>query len=493
MIQKILKIFVAIAIFSNITIALAAKIDHYKVIVNPTKVSVWEAVDLTIKAMDKDENIIKDYEWSVLIMSESDNKAEFPSLEDNSYTFKKSDEWVVKFENAVKFSKSWKQDIHVYDLDDTTNSTFGLAEVEVTDKKIEKNIKIEIISPQNWTTIWKKTITISWKSNKNHQIKIVLNNKKETLTTTNKDWLFEKEIDWLEDWNNSIKAYILDSNWKEIGASKEIIITYDSSKPVFNKLKITPEKDIQTNSKILFEVYATKWLKEVSIVLNEWLNILKEDKPGIYKWEILAPKKEWKYNINVILKNDIWAKVEKDNVKEITVIPEIKSAEETPKIEVKNPKKDNCPKWDYSWNVFDWKCWEKPVDYNAPVDLWIRNLKIVELKTKSVLTWDKLNDAIKYEVYKKTKDWKYELIGTTTKPMYEFPITWDKIKYEYFAVKAIWKKTFVDENNIEQKKEIKWDISQAVKIKTWPQEIFLIILALILGFWVFFIQKRKNI
>jgi len=35
------------------------------------------------------------------------------------------------------------------------------------------------------------------------------------------------------------------------------------------------------------------------------------------------------------------------------------------------------------------------------MDLGIKDLKIVALKTKSVLTWLKLPDATKYEVYKK--------------------------------------------------------------------------------------------
>jgi len=487
MILKFFKVFIAIAVFTNISIAFAAELHHYEIIVNPTKVAVWEAIDLTIQAVDKDNNIITDYEWTVLIFSESDKKAEFPqAIEDSSYQFKKSDEWSVKFENAVKFTKAWKHDIHVYDLNDQTDSVFWLSEVEVTEAKIKQNIKIEILTPPTWTTIWTKEITVSWKSQKNHQIKIIVNNKEEILTTTNRDWIFEKEISSLENWENTIQAFILNSDWENIWESKKVLIKSDSALPVLNKVILTPDWEVQINTKILAKVYASKWLKEVSLIINENLNILKEIKEWIYEWEFISPKTDWEYKIDIILKNELWSKLEKKWVKTLIVIPEIKVA-------VEQPKKDKCVNWDYTWDVFDWKCWVRPKDYEAPIDLWIRNLKIVALKTKSVLTWDNLEDAIKYEVYKKVSWNKLELIETVLKPKYEIAITWDEIKYEYFAVKAIWKQEVIDskDNTKKIQKEVIWDISDAVKIQTWPKEILIVLLALLLWFWIFFIWKRK--
>ncbi len=486
MIFKILKIFLAIAIFTNVSIALAAELSSYRVTISPEKVSVWEAIDLTIEAINKDGNVIKDYEWTVLIFSESDKKAEFPkAIEENSYQFKKSDEWSVKFENAIKFSKAWKHDIHVYDLNDQTDSIFWLAEVEVSETTVQKNIDIDILTPSSWTTVGTNSIKVSWKSNKNHQIKIVLNNKEETLTTTNRDWIFEKEIENLENWENVIKAFILDSSWNEIGKSKEVLIKSDSSLPVLNKVKLTPSWEVEIKTKILIEVYATKWLSEVSFIINENINILKEDSEWIYKWDFLAPEEEWEYKIDIILKNELGSILEKKAVEILKVIPEMKSAEKT--------KIDKCPNWDYTWDVFDGKCWEKPENYESPIDLWIRNLKIVQLKTKSVLTWDKLEDAVKYEIYKKLIWGELELIATVNKAQYEIPITGNEVKYDYFAVKAIWKEVFTDTENNNKKieKEILWDLSDAIRIQTWPQEVIIVLIALLLWFGIFFIWRKK--
>jgi hypothetical protein len=63
--------------------------------------------------------IITDYTGDILVFSESDSQAEFPSdLAENSYSFTIANEGTVKFENAVKFKKSGLQDLYVYDLND---------------------------------------------------------------------------------------------------------------------------------------------------------------------------------------------------------------------------------------------------------------------------------------------------------------------------------------------------------------------------------------
>ena len=538
--SKILKILIVLLSVSiNIWLAFASKIDHFKVTVDPDKAGVWEAIDLTIEAVDKSDNIVKDYEWTVLIFSESDREAEFPNqLEDNSYTFKKSDEWIVKFENSVKFKNKWTNDIHVYDLDDQTDSLMWTAEIEITDKVVVKKVDISILSPETWLTIWKKSVVVSWKTAKNHQVKIVLNWKKEILTTSDENWVFEKEVVWLLDWKNVIKASVLDWDDKELWVSKDINLTINSNLPIFDKLILTPNWDTELESEttIKAEVYASKWLDKVSIILDDWMNDLKEVSEWVYKWEFLAPKIAGKYSVDILLKDELWHKAKelsKANItiKEVTesapAIPDpvVEPVKPDPVAEPANPEpvveqkvkdvcyewdfswdlydkkcwtkpetpkeKDKCIQWDYSWNVYDWKCWTKPVDYTAPIDLGIKNLRIVKLKTKTILTWDYLPDAEKYEVYKKI-DWSEpELIQSVKDPKFEFNMSWDKIKFENFAVKAIWKQEFTNENGQKIKKEIVWDLSQAVSIQTWTKEIVLIFLALLLWFIVIVFTRKK--
>ncbi|MDQ7023113.1 MAG: hypothetical protein Q9M97_06335 [Candidatus Gracilibacteria bacterium] len=90
---------------------------------------------------------------------------------------------------------------------------------------------------------------------------------------------------------------------------------------------------------------------------------------------------------------------------------------------------------------------------------------------------------------------KLELIDTITQNQYKIYITGDEIKYEYFAVKAIGKQEFVDSEDETKKieKEIVGDLSDAIKIQTGPKEILIVLLALLLGFGILFIGRRKKI
>ncbi len=488
MIQNILKIVSVLVTIFSVQTVLAASIDHFEVTVNPETVSIWEAVDLTIDAVDKDSNIIKDYEGTILIFSESDKDAELPnSLEEWAYTFKLSDEGHIKFENAIRFKQKWKNDIHVYDLSDETDSILWIAEVEVIQKTENENVPISILSPENGITIGKKEITISGKTKKNHQVKIILNWKKDIITTSDDTWVYEKTIEDLPSGKSIIKAMVLDSDNNEIWNSKEVYFTSDSSAPTFNKIKIIPSNSVPAASNIIIEVYANKDLTDVSIILNDELSTLKEDTPWIYKIELLSPKKIGEYSTDVILKDELGHIIKELDAIKLTT-SELEAANETT-----SKKKDKCSQWDFSWDVFDGKCWEKPKDYNAPIDLWIKDLKIVTLKTKSVLTWLKLPDAIKYKVYKKLEWEKLELIETVTEPRFEIAITWDAIKHEYFAVKAIWEKEFIDSENKNKKikKEIQWDLSDAIKIQTGPKEIILVMLALMMWFGIFLFRRRN--
>ncbi len=474
----------AVLIFST---AFAWDIDHFEVTAYPEEVTIWEAVDLTIEAFDKDNNIKTDYVWTVLIFSESDGEAIFPNaIEDSSYTFKASDQGHIKFENGVRFQNKWTQDIHVYDLEDDNNSVVWLAEVMVKEKTKIKNIEISILSPENGLTIWADEITVSWKTNKNHQVKIVLNGKEDILTTSNSDWIYEKKISDIPKWKNVFKAFVLDSSNQVVWESKKVQITSDSSLPIFDKISISPDTKLQTVSDVSIKVYASPWLDSVELILNDTILKLNEAKKWVYDVNTVTPSTIWNFPIDLILKDDIGHKVKIDAVE--TLI--ISKNTNPPKVGTK----DECPDWDYSWDVFDWKCWEKPnPPLNAALDLEIRNLKLVALKTKSILTWDKLNDATEYQVYKKL-DWgQVELIDTVTDPIYEVEMIWDEIKYDFFAIKAIWKREFIDTENKNKviEKKIPWDLSDAIKIQTGPKEILLVILALILGFGVFSIRKKK--
>lgn len=452
----------------------AASIDHFEVTMEPVTAKVGETIDITIEAVDIDNNTITDYRWAILVFSESDPEADFPNvLKENSYTFEASDEWKIKFENAVKFQTIWIQDIHVYELENDT--VVWIAEVEILWEELVNNVDIEILSPESWITIWEDKITVSWLTNKNYTVKVKLNDKHEFETTSNGEWIFEAELRWLEQWNNTIYAEILDADWNVLWLSSEVNIRIESNKPRIRNLSITPNWEVKSESKLDIEIISNVGLDEVSVVINDILIWLEEIWEWVYKVTTTAPKEAWSYSVDTILRDEIWHETKELWVEVITVL-----ASEWTDVEVlvNEEPEDNKEVVEVTNN-------ENAVEAvitTCTTDTKVTWLKLTQLKTKSILNWNSVKDATKYNVYKKLDDGSTELIKTVNEPVFTVDIIWDDLKYEYFAVKAIcmW----------EDDEEFEWTLSDATKIQTWPELIILWLLSLLFWWLLVFYRKR---
>ena len=273
-------------------------VDHFEVKLDPDTAKVWEALDLTIEAVDKNNTTVTDYNWTILIFSESDAEAELPSiLEENTYTFSTSDQWKIKFENWVSFKKSWTQDVYIYDLEDDT--VLWVSEVSISKDEIETNIDINILSPENWLTIWEWKITISWNTNKNFNVKISVNWSRTEMTTSNWEWLFEKTIENLENWDNIFKAQVLNSDNEVIWESDVVKVKVSSNLPVLKNFKITPE-DVNPESEYEIEVIASKWLTDVNVIINDSIIKLEESDEWVYTNKAYSPKNANSYKVDIV-------------------------------------------------------------------------------------------------------------------------------------------------------------------------------------------------
>lgn len=462
------KIFIGILVscVASITSVFAAGIDHFNVIMNPDQISAGESVDLTIEAADKNDVTVKDYTGTILIFSESDADAELPSaLDQNTYAFMTSDQWVVKFENAVTFSQEGLQNIYIYDLDDET--IIGLWEVNVSKAEIIEEKTIEILSPENGLTIGDSMIKISWKTQKNHKIVIVLNSDEEAVfeTISNSNGDFEKEITNLKNGENSIVAHVLDADENRVGVSNEINIKVESIAPTFKSVKTSPEQ-VESEGMYNVEVIASKELTDVSIVIDDVIHVLSETEEWIYTAEVYAPVEAETYKIDVILKDELGLETKELGAGSITVTAK-EVVVETPKQEPKEeltaaePEIKEEPKKDYS----------------------IKNVKVTELKTKSIITWDAIEEVESYEIYKQIENGKAEIITTVNEPRFELEITGDEIKHDFFAVKAV-----VETASGETIPEV--PMSEMTKVQTGPEMIILLLLSLLI--WGFFFMNKQR-
>ena len=446
--------------FLSISSVLAA-VDSFNVTMAPQSVSIWESVDLVVEAVDANNAVVTDYDGTILMFSESDMDAKLPSvLDQNTYWFTAADQWVVKFENAVSFSKEGLQDIYIYDLNNDT--VIGVGEITVTGSQEAEVIEIEILSPENGLTIWENEVNISGKTQKNHKVEIVVNDLEPIEVISNNNGDFETVITTLVNGNNAINAFVLNADDQRVGESNMVEIKVESIAPSFKSVKSSPD-EVETGWEFTVEVIATKELTNVSVVVNDVVEPLEETTDGIYTAKLFAPNQSGTFKIDVILKDELGLETKELGAGSITVFEkeEVKAEPTEPLPAAGDPVE------------------EKP-------DYTIKNIKVTQLKSKSVVTWDEIDGIEGYEVYKKISDTQNEKITDVSEPRFEIEITGEEIKYDYFAIKPIVKTA---SGELVPSEEIPY--SEMTKVQTGPEMIILLLISLLVGGFMF-MNKQRN-
>jgi hypothetical protein len=115
----------------------------------------------------------------------------------------------------------------------------------------------------------------------------------------------------------------------------------------------------------------------------------------------------------------------------------------------------------------------------------ITNLQLTKLKSKSILTWDAITEAISYNIYKQLEWNQIVLVDNVKEPRYEVNIVWNKITYDYFVVEPVVKD--------ESWETLKWQLSEVTEIQTWPKELLLFLfLSLIIWFFVTRFKRKTS-
>ncbi len=473
--KKIFKLLVTLIFISYFNCALAATIDHFEVTLSTAETSINKAVDLTIEAKDNKWNTVTDYKWTILFIVPDDPKAILPKeIKEEAYTFKTVDQWKIKFENSLIFKTAWKQEIIISDLNNEEVEWIWEINIiwEVTTEDV---IEITIISPENWVVIWTNYLAVSWKTQKNHKVKIKLNWADAKTTTSNNDWVFEEKLDNLENGNSIIKAVVLNSDNKEIWVSKDVKVTIKSENPEFNSIKITPSLLVEPETGLSIQVKATKWLKEVNAIINDEIVKLNEENDWIYNWRTTAPKIEWEYNVDVKLTNELWNQTNKRPATKLKVVlPDFNAWTDEVIVDVL----EEAPE-----EIVEWEPVPEPVIKRTKI-YKITNLQLTKLKTKSILSWDPITEALSYNIYKQLWWNQLVLVDNVKEPRYEVNIVWDKITYDYFIVEPVVKDETWD--------TIKWELSEVTEIQTWPKEL-LLLLFLSLIIWFFITKFRRKV
>lgn len=446
MIHSIRKVFFYALFFVLFAFSQAqANVEKFEIIANPTKVRPWEAIDITIKALDKNNNVVENYKGEIFIFSNKDPKAQLPKAQEgNMYQFKETDKGVVTFEDSAIFTKVGKMDIQV--VDSTNDAIQGMVEIEVvewTPQQQKENITIDY--PENNNKISQDKFQVNGKTVANHLVKIQVDKKQTFEGISNKEWIYSIEVSWLSNGKHSLVATVHDADGNVIGTSKETIIEIDASAPFFKSIRTIPEKQVEAWKDLTIEVNASADLMSVTVLLNDIALELKEWKKWVYTAKTKAPNTPGTYSLDVVLRNEFWKETKKPKAASITVFKQETFANTWAYINCDDLKKE----------------------------LEIKNIKVTKLKTKSVLTWDHNEKASSYNVYKKSaENGELIFIENVTEPKVEINIEGDKVVFEDFVIKAVLQNESCD---------IEGNEAVATKVQTGSPEMILIVLSLFLS------------
>lgn len=343
-------------------------IDHF-IIETSEKMTLNDSNNyILIKAVDINWNIIKNYQWTILIEVPEDENASLPW--DWIYTFKIEDLWEKKFYLSQTFTKIWDINLNVYEYENWkinenikwTKKILILKELN-TENNIwqDQNVELKIISPTFWTKIWSNQINISWKWNPYTSLKVFINEKKEwDNIEVWWDWIFNATIKWLLDWENII--YVSENEWNK-RSSEEVKVYIDTQAPVINDLQIFPKNQIQKEDKFNITLYSEKNLSSVKIMIDWNIETLNEKiwEEWTYENNLIAPSYSWEFPIDIILVDQLWNKETFKSYSKLIVSEKSKSP----------PNK-------------------------------INNINLISYENSIVIKWDKpesINDIDEYKIY----------------------------------------------------------------------------------------------
>lgn len=536
----------------------SSKVDHFEVSTNQDNVKIWEAIDLTVKAVDKSWNVKKDYLWIIYITVDNDTKATIPYSD--GYQFVASDLWQKTFSKGLSFTKEWKMKVSVLDIDNDQLEWSTDVNVSAWSASTGSSSKGDLVitSPDNWVTVPDWTVKVSWTTKKNSKVQFYLNWSmlKDLETQSDDSWNFLVEMKNLTQQNNLIQVKVLDWNDKTIAESDKISVTVEQTNPLYKSISVKEWTEVPMWSEVNIEVLADAWLPEITASIWDSSQTLTESKttPGTYEWKLTLPSAAWDYPVNLTLKDKLWKTTNKASAVVIKAIesnifknvktvvwdkritftfevtedkPEyakfkfkygtsqetLKTAWDTQTKESTTFEKEKIKaEWQntYTWYIpglepaekyffqilpidKDWKemFWMTSdiieVAYGWMTSAWacmisnVSGLNASQNGDVVELSWDSLPEAASYNVYKKDESGQFVLIENVKANKYTLNISWDKLKYDEFSVKAVC-------GDWETKNESQ-DFSNVTKVQTWPAQIaILLLLSLIIAFFI--IRKR---
>jgi hypothetical protein len=495
----------------------------------PTTAVVNEAIDITVRAVDKDKKTVTNYRGSIIF--DSDNFWDTIPSPGKAIAFTAENNGEIKFSKGITFKSAGKQKVYVYDVAD--DNLTGEAVVQVDGKSGTSSGTTEtvtIITPENNTQISGDSIIISGKARKNSKVSLILNGKDIGTVSSDESGIFTKNISGITQDKNILLANLIDADGKTIGTSSSINFSKSTKTTGFYNMTITPGTTVEAGSEITLTVESDPAMKNVMILIDNTLLETKEWDAGKYTIKTIAPAGSGIYNLDVTITDPTGQITKKEKAATLTVTakaPPAQSNFKNVRVESQDQKvlftfsvenapveldkfkilygeneqtmtgeaitystgKIQKPDGTYSWyisnlapktyffKILGLKADGTWIDKMASESVSamvgkttctignVGNLLVEKNDGKSIISWMSVTGAISYNVYKVSSTGEYALFQNTKEPRLEVLIASGAVKNEDFVVKGL-----CDE------KTLSTDYSKASQVQTGPWMIAILII-----------------
>lgn len=515
----------------------------------PAQVTVNEAFDVTVTALDKAGKKYEKYEGTILFDTNSNAADVILPWEDVGYKFELSDQGVHTFQKWFTLKKAGKYELIVFEIDWPNGGVEKIVEVTAVAKDAPPTAKSDIVikDPVTNTTVSTKIVPVSGTSKPTSSVNIKLNGTKVKTAQTDVSGNFSVAVDTLKAGDNILVAEVLDGTGAVVGTSAPVTIKFSTEVPKLTSLTIKEGDEFFAGSSITFVGIGDPSLKTVQVKVGEITTILLEDKNKLWTYTgvMKTSEFEWEFKATAVLETQLGVKAEQ---KDMTSFRTITAKIENIKIETTPDKKvkftfELTPDLDqiqyfkikygtetgkytkevitfekseikeektYTWYIADLEAGEyfstiialddekkeTPINsdeqefaiaLDAAPSCFIEKVSGIRVNRTSdsfsTISWDTLEEAVKYQIFKKDSSGDFAMIDeiTTTQYRIDFNKNSREVTYADFKVRGICKNgDFTGEGAY----------SDSVAVPTGPEMI--IFFALFVASGIAFIMIRRG-
>ena len=284
----------------------AADPDVFIVDITPSSFDINQAVDITIKAVNTNGDIIKTYQGDVFIEIEGIvDTADYTVPSDGLYTFLPQDQGMKLFSKWLTIKKAWTFTIKVSDPFNSSTEIVGKKTVIVGKAQDTTTTEtINLISPvpggvekNSIANIMATAPTLP-----NAPYEIYINNNAVSQGMTNANGDISAYVSGITEWDNILQIKILNANNEVIGESQIVSFGYQPIKDgVFNSITILPAGSIKQGEKASFTVNSSDSVTSAQLKLSDGKSVPMDKKSaGVFTKDVLVDI-EWNLQIDVDL------------------------------------------------------------------------------------------------------------------------------------------------------------------------------------------------